>query len=351
MEMAIKAVFFDARDTLGEVDQPGHLVAYRPSTEKLLSSMKALGLRLACITNLPDTLTAEQGKQMITGAVLDEQPLLTIGDFIAAADIITNHEAGSNKPDERIYLYAARKLGLAPEQCLFVGENLIEVLGARAAGFQAELKPCPPGREFQPAPLGGKKSPTDSGRAFEAFFEHEHLLGERIFACGDRIVAGLGTVTGDQLPDNLRAGIGFFVYLLDNFADQVHLRAEEAVVPLAIARGMDPKVASWMFNQHDQARAYWRALDIAWKRIKTGDAGDRRNAIGELAKITEAFVTLFKDHALRENDSLYPELGRWLTEADDALVLNIISHTGPADITPYVALVGEMERVLGIGAR
>jgi hypothetical protein len=228
MEMAIKAVFFDARDTLGEVDQPGHLVAYRPSTEKLLSSMKALGLRLACITNLPDTLTAEQGKQMITGAVLDEQPLLTIGDFIAADDIITNHEAGSNKPDERIYLYAARKLGLAPEHCLFVGENLIEVLGARAAGFQAELKPCPPGREFQPAPLGGKKSPTDSGRAFEAFFEHEHLLGERIFACGDRIVAGLATVTGDQLPDNLRAGIGFFVYMLDNFADQVHLRAEEA---------------------------------------------------------------------------------------------------------------------------
>jgi len=351
MGMAIKAVFFDARDTLGEVDQPGHLVPYRPSTEKLLSSMKALGLRLACITNLPDNLTAAQGKQMITGAVLGEEPPRTIGDFIAADDIITNHEAGSNKPDEQIYRYAAKRLGLVSEECLFVGENLIEVLGARSAGFQAELKPCPPGREFQPAPLGGKQSPTDSGRAFEAFLEHEHLLGERIFACGDRIAAGLFALTGDQLPDNLRSAIEFFVYLIDNFADQVHLRAEEAVVPLAIARGMDPKVASWMFNQHDQARAYWRALDIAWKRIKTGDAGDRRNAIGEFAKITEAFMTLFKDHAIREHDSLYPELGRWLTEADDALVLNITSHTGPADITPYVALVGEMERALGIGVR
>ena len=30
---SIKVVFFDARDTLGEVDRPGHLVPYRPSTE------------------------------------------------------------------------------------------------------------------------------------------------------------------------------------------------------------------------------------------------------------------------------------------------------------------------------
>jgi len=34
----VEVVFFDARDTLGEVDRPGHLVPYRPSTEKLLST-------------------------------------------------------------------------------------------------------------------------------------------------------------------------------------------------------------------------------------------------------------------------------------------------------------------------
>ena len=249
---------------------------------------------------------------------------------------------------DRIYSYAAEKLGVDAAECLFVGENLIEVLGAQSAGFRAELKPCPPGREFLPAPLHGKKSPTDSGRAFEAFFEHEHLLGERIFACGEAIVAGLKSLQGDQLPAALRAGIGMFVYLIDNFADQVHLRAEEAVVPLAVARGMEPRDAQWMFDQHDQARAYWRALDIAWRRIQTGDTADRRSALREFAKVTEVFVTLFKDHAVRENDELYPELGRWLTEADDALVLNLISHFGPADITPFVALVGEMEHALGL---
>ena len=112
---------------------------------------------------------------------------------------------------------------------------------------------------------------------------------------------------------------------------------------------MDPSHATWMFNQHEQARAYWRCLDLAWKRIQTGDAADRLSAIVEFRKVTEAFVTLFKDHAIRENNLLYPEMGRFLTEADDGLVLNIISHFGPADITPYIAIVGEMERALGIG--
>jgi hypothetical protein len=349
-DVLIRAVFFDARDTLGEVDRPGHLVAYRPSTEKLLSAMKGLGHRLGVITNLPAELTAEQGKQMITGAALSESPPLTIGDFIAAADIITNHEAGCNKPDPRIYTFAARRFDLPPQQCLFVGENLIEVLGARAAGMQAQLKPSPPGREFQPAPLGGTPSPTDSGRAFEAFFEHEHLLGERIFACGDRIVAQLSQRPDVPLPQALQAAMGFFVYLLDHFADQVHLRAEEAVIPLAIARGMDPRAATWVMNQHDQARAYFRALDVAWRRIQGCDRADQVQALGEFATITEAFVTLFKAHAIRENDAMYPEIGRWLTETDDALVLNIISHFGPPDITPYVALVGAMEQALGIGA-
>lgn len=346
----IRAVFFDARDTLGEVDRPGHLIAYRPSTEKLLSAMKALGYRLGVITNLPADLTIEQGKQMITGAVLSEEPRLTIGDFIAAGDIITNHEAGCSKPDPRIYAYAAGKLDIPPAHCLFLGENLIEVIAARSAGMQAELKPCPPGRELQPPPAHGRPSPTDSGRAFEAFFEHEHLLGERIFACGDRIVAQLARLPDGPLPAGLRAGIGFFVYMLDNFADQVHLRAEEAVIPLAVARGMDAKAAAWVLDQHDQARAYFRAIDVAWRRVQGTDGADAWQALGELAKIIETFVTLFKAHAVRENDEIYPEIGRWLTESDDALVLNIISHFGPADITPYVALVGEMERALGIEA-
>jgi hypothetical protein len=39
-------------------------------------------------------------------------------------------------------------VGVPVKKCLYVGENLIEVIGALAAGLQAVLKPCPPGRDL-----------------------------------------------------------------------------------------------------------------------------------------------------------------------------------------------------------
>src|SRR4029450_2134461 len=82
----IKVVFFDARDTLGEVDRPGHLVPYRPSTEQLLSQCSRMGVKLGVITNLPGKLTDEDGKKMVTEAVLGENPdtheVITIAKYI-----------------------------------------------------------------------------------------------------------------------------------------------------------------------------------------------------------------------------------------------------------------------------
>jgi len=36
------------------------------------------------------------------------------------------------------------------ELCLYAGENLIEVIGAIAAGMKAVLKPCPLRRDLKP---------------------------------------------------------------------------------------------------------------------------------------------------------------------------------------------------------
>src|ERR1051325_7109343 len=146
---SLRAIFFDARDTLGSVDRPGHLVPYRPTTEQLLESVKALGIKIGCITNLPDNVSAEAGKKMITEAVLSEDPasgrLRTIGDYIPAEHILTNHEAGVDKPDPAIYKKAAELLGVKPSEALFCGENLPDCLGAEAAGVRAARKPVPPG--------------------------------------------------------------------------------------------------------------------------------------------------------------------------------------------------------------
>ena len=58
-ENATDVVFFDARDTLGEVDRPGHLIPYRPSTAQLLEAVSTqLKLRIGVITNLPADVTA-----------------------------------------------------------------------------------------------------------------------------------------------------------------------------------------------------------------------------------------------------------------------------------------------------
>jgi hemerythrin-like domain-containing protein len=348
-------IFFDLRDTLGEVDRPGHLVPYRPSTEKLLSAMKDLGLRIGIITNLPDDVSSEAGHKMIEEVVLsvDESGHeVRLTDFLDKDGIVVNHEAGVSKPDPEIYRYAAGRLGVSVERCLFSGENLIEVLGAKAAGMQVQLKPVPPGREFLPAVISRMgQSTKDSGRAFEAFLEHEHLLGERIFECGAKIVEHLKAMRPQQaIADGVRTAMSILIYLVDNFADQAHLKAEEAIIPLAVARGMDPTHGQWVLNHHDQARAYWRAMDVAWRRIETSTPNDddMGYAIGDFWRCTEAFVTLFKHHADLENDILYPEMGKYFSDTDDTLIINLISHVGPADFTPYVGLVAAMEQALGI---
>ena len=40
-----------------------------------------------------------------------------------------------------------------------------------------------------------------------------------------------------------------------------------------------------------------------------------------------------------------------ITDTDDSIILNIIQHTGPSDITPYVGLVGAMEQALGMAKK
>jgi haloacid dehalogenase-like hydrolase len=379
MESKIQVIFFDARDTLGEVDRPGHLIPYRPSTEQLLTACRDLGVKLGVITNLPGNplanpgtpehgLTDDQGKDMVVNAVLSQdqisQKQRTIGDFIPRDNVITNKAAKVSKPAAGIYEYAAQALNVPLSDCLFIGENQNEVIGALLAGMQAQRKQCPPGRDFAPALVSKVgESAVDSGRQFEAFFEHEHLLGERIFAIGEAIAAQLQELTKDQdppldqgkwvsppkivdFPENLRRAMTYFVHLIDHFADPVHLRAEEAMLEVAVACGMPRQEVQWVFNQHDQARAYWNVLDVAWRRIQTGDDDDRWYAMRDFAATAAAFVYLFKAHAVRENNRMYPKAGQLFDDSDDALVLNLISHFGPSDITPYVGMVEKAEHLL-----
>ncbi|GAA1121933.1 HAD-IA family hydrolase [Kitasatospora arboriphila] len=345
------AVFFDLRDTLGDVDRPGHLALYRPSTEILLHAVRdPVGLRVGVITNLPAEVSAEQGHRMIAEAVVTENDgsVVHLADVLDPHGIVINHEAKLNKPDPAIFRFAADQMGVPIERCLFVGENLVEVLAAQAAGMRGVLKPSPPGKEFQPAVITRQgESVRNSGRAFEEFLEQEHLLGERLLVCGSRIVQALDPVHRPQdLPPGVRTAMGMLVYALTDFVDRAHMKAEEAIVPLAVARGMPSDRARWMFDQHDQVRAYGEAIRVAWQRMQNGDPRDASHAISDFRRCTEGFVLLFRAHAAREDDELYPELGRHFTDADDATVLSVVRRTGPPDIGPYAAIVGAAEEAL-----
>lgn len=54
--------------------------------------------------------------------------------------IISSESAGVSKPKPEIFLYASERLGLEPEECLFIGDHPInDVQGALGAGMQAVL--------------------------------------------------------------------------------------------------------------------------------------------------------------------------------------------------------------------
>lgn len=330
----LKAVFFDLKDTLGYVDRPGHLVTYKPSTLELLqSAASTLGLRIGVITNLPRDVSADDGRKM-----LEEAGLL---EFIDPKGVIINHDAKVDKPDPRIYQYAAKCLGLKPEECLFVGENFAEVLGAQAAGMKAQLKPCPPGREFLLKPIAAKASTEkDSGRLSELLMEEEHLIGRRLVIAAATIAKQLG----DNQPPPLRA-MGLLVYLLLEFIDRYHHAVEERVLlPLAFAFGYPPADAAYVFDDHAMGRSYFHALDAALKRIRDGD----KTALASFKTALDGFVTVYREHARRENDETLPNLGSYLNNYDDAVIVELMARHGPGDLGPWLQLIADLERELGL---
>lgn len=132
-------VFFDIGNTLGERNASTNVFTVFPSSVGLLTAMKKLGLGIGIITTL-GSLSKPQGLALLQNAGL--------ATFLHPQGFVSEDDAGVAKPDVKIYQFAAQRVTVPINRCLFVGENLIEVIGAMTAGMKAVLKPSPPGREL-----------------------------------------------------------------------------------------------------------------------------------------------------------------------------------------------------------
>lgn len=114
----------------------GRSVETFPDTLATLSSLKGKGYGLGIITN--GTSRVQQAKIESTG----------LQAFMSA--VLISETEGIKKPHPEIFQRGLQRLDVAPDEAVFVGDNLVaDVLGAKAAGMKAvwyadhEGAPCP----------------------------------------------------------------------------------------------------------------------------------------------------------------------------------------------------------------
>jgi phosphoglycolate phosphatase len=92
-----------------------------PGVAEGLKQLKAEGYRTACITNKHSRFTRP---------LLDLLGILGDFDFVGCGDQFARH-----KPDPEPLLRTAEHFGVAPAECLMVGDSANDVRAARAAGY------------------------------------------------------------------------------------------------------------------------------------------------------------------------------------------------------------------------
>jgi 2-phosphoglycolate phosphatase len=94
-----------------------------PGIETLLDALEARGLRWGIVTNKSTALT----RQLLAEMKLIKRP----------ACIVCGDTTPYLKPNPSSLLHAAKALDLAPSSCIYVGDDLRDILAAHAAGMQS----------------------------------------------------------------------------------------------------------------------------------------------------------------------------------------------------------------------
>lgn len=110
------------------------------------------------------------------------------------------------------------------------------------------------------------------------------------------------------------------VDFIRHYADRYHHAKEEDVLFAAlVANGMprDHSPVAAMLLEHDQGRAYVRAMEQAAKEAQSGSVAARQT----LADNALAYAALLREHISKEDDILYPLAERLLPPAMRAEII------------------------------
>ncbi len=143
----------------------------------------------------------------------------------------------------------------------------------------------------------------------------------------------------------------FFIQATDfikGFADGCHHRKEEGVLFVALGEAGLPEQTgpvAVMLAEHDQGRAYTRALRASAEKMAGGDAGARAAVI----QYARGYATLLRGHIYKENMVLFPMADRLIPEAVQPGLAEAFEHveheeTGAGVHEKYLALAEALVR-------
>jgi hemerythrin-like domain-containing protein len=171
----------------------------------------------------------------------------------------------------------------------------------------------------------------------------EHRGIERMLNIAEKAAQAL--VVGRSVPAQAFVDM---VDFLRNFADKCHHGKEETELFPAMEKAGVPRQGgpiAVMLAEHDQGRAFIRAMADAGERYSKGDA----SAKAPLAAAINGYVQLLRSHIFKEDNILFPmadsvvptaEQARLVTAFDD-IEANVM---GPGVHERYHALLDEMEK-------
>ena len=171
----------------------------------------------------------------------------------------------------------------------------------------------------------------------------EHRVIERVLTALERAAA--------RMERDQTTRPGFFLDAADfikGFADGCHHRKEEGVLFKTMAANGMPTQGGpigVMLAEHEQGRAYTRAMRAAAERLAAGDASARR----EVIQNARGYAALLRQHIAKEDGILFSIADQVIPLTDQAQVaedFEQVEHeeTGEGVHEKYLNLAGALEQ-------